>query len=197
MRTYVFANQKGGVGKSTVAVHKAIYHESLGQRVLFIDFDGQGNSTTTLRARARISANAIDLFGSDPLPSLESAPGITLLQGTKELNEIERLPNNVILNPKEAIAKYVDRFDVCIIHTPTTMGLLLLAALTMSDFAITPFELAGYSIQGIAQIIETIKGVQGNLNPDLVFLGMLPNKVNSRSGSHREAMAQLLSHYKQ
>ena len=164
MLTYSFANQKGGVGKTAFAVHKALAAADAGQRVLFIDFDGQGNSTASLKDRAGLSPfEAIQLFDTKPPPGIEAA-----------LSE---------------------RFECCVVDTPPTLGLRLVAALTLAHYVFCPFELSSYSVQGIGQMITAIQGVKSKLNPKLEFLGMLPNRVNSRSSAHRAAIKDLYGHF--
>ena len=105
------------------------------------------------------------------------------------------MPNSVVELPKKHLARFRDRFDYCVIDTPPTLGLRLIAALTISDFVVSPIELDDYSIQGIQRMIQTINGVRGKLNPKLRFLGMLPNRVNSRAKSHREGIEDLLKNF--
>ena len=116
MQTVTFANQKGGVGKTTLAIHKAIDHADQGARVLVIDFDPQCNSTATLRSRAKIALNSIELFDKQKLPNIESIPGITLFQGTSELIDVARRRNDVVVQPRRHVAAIADRFDYCIIN---------------------------------------------------------------------------------
>ncbi len=195
MEAYVIANQKGGVGKSTLSVHKAFKHAAEGARVLFIDFDGQGNSTKTLSQRAvAIPFDTVHLFDdpqTNPVPPLKGQPGITLIAGKPGLDEVERKNNNVVLHPKAQLAPYVEEFDYCIMDTPPTLGLRLIAALISAHFVICPFELAGYSTDGLQRMINTITGVKTNFNPELEFLGMLPNRVNGRSKKHQNAIKTL------
>ena len=188
---FTIANQKGGVGKSTFATHQAFYYARKGQAVLCIDMDGQGNSTKTLSSRAEIACDAIKLFRNDALPVIPAEPGaITLIRGTTELNEVERFANTVVELPRTRLQSALDAFDCCIIDTPPTLGLRLIAALLLSDFVICPIDLGSYSTDGVSEMIGLIQKIQGNdkLNPNLQFLGMVPNRVNPRASKHKEAI---------
>lgn len=194
MISFVFSNQKGGVGKTALAVHKAFIHAEREEKVLFIDFDAQGNSTSTLKNRSRTVFTAAELFYDEPL-NIEAAPGITLIEGTDALSEIDRLNNKVVLNPKNHLKDFLSRFDVCIMDTPPALGLRLIAALIIADYVICPIELSGYSIAGIKKMIQTINGVKSNLNPNLKLLGILPNLVDSRAGLHKKNITELYRHF--
>jgi chromosome partitioning protein len=198
MQTFTIANQKGGVGKSTVAVHQAFYFASKGHKVLFCDCDGQGNSSKTLKERALEGFDTIALFHEGEGPDIPAVSGeITLLKGTSALHEIERLSNEVVVHPRRVLAKYNDQFDYCIIDTPPTLGLRLIASLITSDFVICPVDLGGYSTDGIVEMVQLINKVQSNpdLNPNLQFLGMVPNRVNSRLEKHKEAIKAMYKNF--
>lgn len=196
MKTFAIANQKGGVGKSTFAVHAAFYFAEQGASVLFVDTDGQGNSSGTLSERALPGYDAIDLFESGQGRALAPQPGrITLIRGTSALNEVERLDTEVVAYPRAKIAPL--QFDYCIIDTPPTLGLRLIAALVVADYVICPVDLGGYAIDGIVEMIQLIEQIRSNpeLNPGLEFLGMVPNHVNSRATKHREAVRSMYANF--
>lgn len=194
MQTFTIANQKGGVGKSTFAVHQAFFFEGEGNKVLFVDCDGQGNSSKTLKDRALEGCDTIDLFHSGEGPDLPAEAGkITLIKGTFKLHEVERLSDDVVMHPRRILAKYKDQFDYCVIDTPPTLGLRLIASLISSDFVICPVDLGGYSTDGIVEMVQLIDKVIANpdLNPKLQFLGMVPNRVNSRLDKHKNAIREM------
>lgn len=198
MKTYVITNQKGGVGKSTVAVHKAFYRAQKGERVLFIDTDGQANSSTTLEGRATVGYDAFDIFKGEAEINLTCEKGeIVLLRGTPELNEVERFNNDVVVHMRDLSKALADKFDVCVIDTPPTLGLRLISSLVAADYALTPLDLGGYSKQGVRQMLQVIEQVRGNpnLNPELRFLGLLINKVNSNSPGQKETMAEMFKQF--
>jgi len=112
-----------------------------------------------------------------------------------QLNDVETLPKACIHQPKAHLDLIASHYDYCIIDTPPTLGLRLIGALIAADYALCPFELSGYSIQGLAQITETIQGTTQKFNKDLVFLGMIANRFNSRSTGQRSAFKQILAHF--
>lgn len=201
MQTFTFANQKGGVGKSTLAIHKAIYHAKRKERVLFVDVDRQGNSSKALRKRddVKIAGESVDLFSEDKMPAIDSMPGITLLGATTPLQEVEgkRRGNRVVLMPRQHLSKFADRFDVCIFDTPPALGKIMVGAFVASDFVLSPLDLSPFSIDGIAHLLETVNQVVANpkLNPNLRFLGMIANLVDTRAAIDRDTLIDLHKHF--
>ncbi len=196
MKTFAIANQKGGVGKSTFAVHAAFYFAKQGASVLFVDTDGQGNSTKTLSDRALPGFDSIELFNDEQSRQIASEPGkITLLRGTSALHEVERLGTEVVGYPRQGLSQL--NFDYCIIDTPPTLGLRLVSALVVADYVICPVDLGGYSTDGIVEMIQLIEQIRSNpaLNPNLQFLGMVPNHVNSKAKKHREAVRSMYENF--
>ncbi|MBS7545555.1 ParA family protein [Ancylobacter oerskovii] len=193
MKTIVVANQKGGVGKTTVSTHLAFYLRDQGKKVLFIDLDNQGNSSFTLKASASGSL-AAELFRNSK-PDVVAKEGITLLAADDSLVELERAKSEAIKHFVTAVNHLDNAFDYCVIDTAPTLGLRMVAALTVANFALCPIELENYSIQGIEKMLQTIFGVQQRHNPGLTFLGMLPNRFNSHSASQKENMMELLTSY--
>jgi len=187
MSIFVYCNQKGGVGKSTFAVHHALYAAQQ-SRVLFVDLDSQANSSSTLLKQCVHVGDARALY-TDGL-SIDST-AFTLLKGSPSLNEVERLQNSALHAFKQNMTTLSAQHDVCIIDTPPTLGLRLMSALLIGHFVVCPFELAGYSIQGLGQMLATIQGIQERYNPDLRLLGFLANRVNSRSAAQRDAMVDI------
>ncbi|WP_419642546.1 ParA family protein, partial [Thiolapillus sp.] len=155
MKTIAITNQKGGVGKTTIAVHLAFDLRDKGKRVLFIDTDPQGNSTSTL-GNYLADAKASMMF-SEPL-SFEPENGLNVIGADAGLADIERADPVVIKQFMLNINNFNDTFDYCIIDTPPTMGLRMTAAIMVSDFVVSPIELESYSISGITTMLQTIFG---------------------------------------
>lgn len=193
MKTLVVANQKGGVGKSTLTVHLAWYAAELGARVLIIDLDSQGNSSSTLQEYA-CDVDASELF-------LEAAPGsvpanqVVLIKGDTKLVDVDRLPAAIAGHFTKHVAALRSQFDLCIIDTAPAAGLRQVAALIAANYVVSPIELETYSIQGITSMMQTIYGVKQRFNKSLTFLGMLPSRFNSHSPSQKSALAEILKAY--
>lgn len=192
MKTLSVANQKGGVGKSTLAVHLAWYAQSLGLRVLVVDFDGQANSTKTFCSEPTgLAASA--LFRGEPDGSAPEAleKGFALIHADVGINDVEGLALDSIRRPSAWLASFADRFDLCVIDTPPNLGRRLLAALISSDSVVSPVSLNGYSMQGITDLQRTILAVKKEFNPRLRNLGLLPNLLNTRSKTQRALLCEL------
>lgn len=191
MKILTISNQKGGVGKSTIAAHLACLAQEKSLRVLFIETDTQGNSSNFLRDIAQQEFDAVQLFGTD-FPVLTGATGITLAAGTLDLADVEKSSlENFIQN----FEKLHGMFDVVIIDTPPAMSVLQIAPMVVSNYLLAPFELSSFSVNGIQSIIQTITNLKEDLNPDLEFLGMLPSRVKSNDKAQAEILENLKSEY--
>ena len=197
MKTLVVANQKGGVGKSTVAVHLAWLALEQGRKVLLVDLDGQANASRTFASEfTGLPASA--LFTTDP-GSADAAPqalsaSFALISADMGINDVEGLRLDSIRRPAAHLASLAATMDpdtLCIIDTPPTLGRRLLAALIAADAVVSPLGLNGYSLQGIMDLQSTINTVRRKFNPRLQNIGLLPNMVNSRSATHTKMLHDL------
>jgi len=195
MQIIVVSNQKGGVGKSVTAVHLAMDLQERHQRVLFLDLDPQANATKTLqRVAPAADVTASQLF-TEQVGDVEPAEGITLIHADGAMADIERAEPTVLQTFKHNLDRLSDGFDYCVIDTPPTLGLRMTAALLVADHVLAPIELEEYSIDGITKMLQTIFGVKERWNPDLNFLGMLPNRFNPRSAAQKETLRNLVENY--
>jgi chromosome partitioning protein len=192
LKTLTIANQKGGVGKSTLAVHLVWYAAELGYRVLLVDLDGQANSTRTF-AETPKGLSASSLFRRAPDGSLPEpvSHAVSLIHADVGINDVEGLPLETIKTPAAWLRQYRKDYEFCVIDTPPNLGRRLLAALIAGDYVVSPVGLNGYSIQGITDLQRTILTVKKNINPHLTNLGILPNLVNHRSKTQQTLLAGL------
>lgn len=197
MQTLTIANQKGGVGKSTLAVHLVWLALEQGRPVLMVDLDGQANSSRTF-AESLTGLTASQLFTVEP-GALTQAPQpiserLTLISADLAINDVEGLDLASIERPAAHLRGLaLPPETLCIIDTPPNLGRRLLAALLAANAVVSPLTLNGYSIQGITDLQKTIQMVRSRFNPGLKNLGLLANMVNSRSATHGQMLAELRS----
>ncbi len=194
MKTLTVANQKGGVGKTTLVVHMAHFAAEQGLRVLVVDLDSQRNASSSLHEYAT-GVQATQLFGEASITWPDAAKtNISLVEGTPKLIEIDRAPTQAI----NAFIRNLDSakgWDLCLIDTPPAPGLRTQAALIYGHAAVSPVELDQYSFDGIKSLLQVVTGIKSKYNPKLDFLGMLPSRFNTHSPAQRKALEALLAGY--
>ncbi len=198
MKTLVTANQKGGVGKTSTLVHLAFDFFERGLRVLVVDIDVQANASYSLQnykssyfASSMFSDNGVDGWFNNA----DSEPIIALVESDSTLANIEKYPlAEAAKSFRKNISSLANHFDVCLIDTAPSLGAGLAAALYAADFVVSPIELEVYSIHGIQKMVTTIANVR-SANPKLVFLGMVPSKVDGRNPRHGRHLHELLQAY--
>jgi chromosome partitioning protein len=193
--TVVMTNQKGGVGRTTIAALLAWWlMEKEKARVAVVDLHSQKNLTRTL-SRQQYQLSAAELF--DARPPVEDTPAgeVCVFAGGAGLANLERASPEIIRNFRNNVAHLSPAFDYCLIDTPAALGLRMVAALTAADYALCPIELDPYCIDAVTATIKTIAGVRHRYNPRLKFLGLLANRFNRRSLGLREALHALFAVY--
>lgn len=184
MKKNSIMNQKGGVGKSMVASQFAFYCAlKLNLRVLFVDLDQQGNSTKVLRSSglAKQSAKTAGqlIYNGGTIPEKDEF----LIVGADPLlahleSEGKASYNKFIKNFYLTLNEIKENYDVCIFDTSPTPDVRAVCALALSDYAISPIELNQEALDGVQALYKDIEKVQA-INPELNFLGLLPNRVVS------------------
>lgn len=196
MKTISAANQKGGVGKSAVSCHEAFSLAEKNFSVLFIDNDPQGNSSKAL-LKSLLAAKApfvtIDLYAELDLSDFKPTAQITVVTADRTLSKVARYETDAPFIFRENIQKIKGHFDFCIIDNPPTLGLGLIAALVSSDFVFSPIELEDFSIEGLKDLMQTIEGVRQRHNTELEYLGIIPNRLNSRDNRQKEKFVKLIT----
>lgn len=199
MQTLTIANEKGGVGKTTLSCLLAFYlAEKRGGRVAAIDVDGQGNLSHTLR-QYRIEVPATALFQDEPIALPAVRKTIAVFPATPKLKNLEIGTEQVQHQRVRTFMAQVDalseHFDYCLIDPPPTAGMRLVATLAAAEYVTMPIELEEYSREGVKNMLQTIFGVRAEYNPRLKFIGILPNRVMKTQPRQRSALIDLFAHY--
>lgn len=200
MKILSVANQKGGVGKSTLSVHLAYASLEKGLRVLLVDMDKQASLSLSFPAakdsiKGLAASQLYDPSVKDGKPEYISDK-LAIIRSDNALLAIDAAVNEVIKIPAVSLRKFANDFDVCIIDTPPLLGIRLMASLTASDYVLTPVSIGLYELAGVADLMGTIHVVRTQgYNPRLRHVGILPMKTNSRSKSQREGLDTLRQRY--
>ena len=200
---FCIANQKGGVGKTTTTVNLAAALAKIGQRVLMVDLDPQGNATMG----SGVDKRALALSVYDVL--LESASvaeaavksencGYWVLGANRELTgaevelvELERREKRL----KTALAEASGAYDFILIDCPPSLSLLTLNGLCAAHGVIVPMQCEYFALEGVTDLVNTIKQVHANLNPDLQIIGLLRVMFDPRITLQQQVSEQLKAHF--
>ncbi len=204
-------NQKGGVGKTTTSINLSASLGYLGKKVLLIDLDPQGNTTTGVG----INKGDIDcsiynvLIGDAPIQksivktkfkNLHIIPATINLAGVDlELIEKSRTDTGFSRGAqlKKSIGQIKDYYDFILIDCPPSLGILTTNALTASDSVIIPVQCEFFALEGIMQLLNSIMLAQRNLNPDLDIEGVLLTMLDSRTNLGLEVVEDIRSYFKE
>lgn len=200
---FVVVNQKGGVGKTTTAVNTAAALARAGKRVLLIDLDPQGNATMGCGIDKRNLSRSVYqmLLGLEPPHAvrLSTEFGFDLLPANRDLAAAEL--ELVDLSDREqrlkhAIASMADCHDeVILIDSPPSLSMLTLNGLCAANGVIIPMQCEYYALEGLSDLVNTIRKVQTNFNPDLNMLGLLRVMFDARITLAQQVSDQLAEHF--
>jgi chromosome partitioning protein len=203
-RTIAIANQKGGVGKTTTAVNLAASLAIAERRTLLIDADPQGNATSGVG----IEKGAVDrslydvIINSSPMRDVvrpdPQLPFLHVIPATQDLigAEIELVAigeRETIL--RRALAEIQDDYDYILIDCPPSLGLVTLNVLTAADGVIIPIQCEYYALEGISQLINTIRLVQQNFNPDFQIDGVLLTMYDARLNLSKQVVSEAREYF--
>jgi len=198
-----FANQKGGVGKTTSCVNIAASLGILGHKVLIVDMDPQGNATSGVGVTKKNLKNsskevltdvvsAKDAIIETPYENLSIIPTNTTLAGAEfDLYDFDESEYRL----KKALSEVKDEFDYILIDCPPSLGMLTINAFTASDGIIVPMQCEFYALEGLSQLMITINRIKRLYNAELNVSGILITMYNGRLLLSMQVMAELSKHY--
>lgn len=198
-------NQKGGVGKTTTSVNLGASLASLGRKVLLIDIDPQGNTTSGIGINKADVENCIyDVLINEVHPQeamVESnIPGLTVIPATIQLAgaEIELVPTiSREVRLKKAIHQVKDNFDYVLIDCPPSLGILTINSLTAADSVIIPIQCEYYALEGLSQLLNTVRLVQKHLNTSLQIEGVLLTMFDARTNLGIQVIEEVKKYFQQ
>lgn len=203
-KTIAIANQKGGVAKTTTAVNLSAWLSLMGQKVLLIDIDPQGNATTGVGIDKETLECCIydvminntpvkDVVIPSTVENLDLAPATIDLAGAEiELVAVDEREQVL----KKALVEIKDKYDYIFIDCPPSLGLLTLNALTAADSLLIPIQCEFYALEGLGQLLNTFRMVQQNLNSDLELEGVLLTMFDGRTNLSIQVVDEVKKYFK-
>jgi chromosome partitioning protein len=208
LRVLSISNQKGGVGKTTTAINLATALAAIGERVLIIDLDPQGNASTGLGVpRQRRSTTIYDvLMGEAPLFDAimpTALPGLSLVPADADLSGIElelghatgrsfRL-RDALKSLRDDAAK--ERFTYVLIDCPPSLNLLTVNAMSAADAVLVPLQCEFFALEGLTQLMRTVELVRGSLNPSLEIQGVVLTMYDRRNALSEQVANDVRGHF--
>ena len=199
------ANQKGGVGKTTTSVNLSACLATLGKKVLLIDIDPQGNATSGVginKADIRYCIYDVLINDIDPTDAIipTEVKDLFILPASIQLAgaEIELVPTiSREVRLKKAMEYIRDKYDYIIIDCPPSLGILTINSLTASDSVLVPIQCEFYALEGVSQLLNTIRLVQKHLNTSLQIEGILLTMLDARTNLGIQVIEEVKKYFRE
>jgi chromosome partitioning protein len=198
-RVYAFANQKGGVGKTTTAINLAACLAEAGERALVIDLDPQANATSGLGMRAN-GTSSYDLLDGAPLSELARPTAFANLSLIPARPDLAGVVVELARHDDgdgylaQALAG-VEGYEFVLLDCPPSLGPLTVNALAASDRVVVPVQTEYYALEGLAQLMQSIDLIKTRLNPKLTIAGVLLTMADGRTRLSAQVEAEVRKHF--
>jgi chromosome partitioning protein len=202
-KTFCIANQKGGVGKTTTAVNLAAGLVAQRQRVLLVDLDPQGNATMgsgidKSSIKSGVYHVLIGIASATEATQFSKESGYSVLPANRDLAgaevELVELEGREV-RLKNALNELADQYDFILIDCPPALSLLTLNGLCAANGVVVPMQCEYFALEGLSDLVNTIKQVHANLNPDLKIIGLLRVMFDARVTLQQQVSEQLNIHF--
>lgn len=198
-------NQKGGVGKTTSSINISAALAHIGFKVLLVDIDSQANASTGVGVyKGAVNQTIFDLLIDDLNPKsvvlATSEKGLYLIPSSQELSGIDALiigDRRREYKLKDKLEQLKDDYDFIIIDCPPSLGLLTINALTAADSTLIPVQCEYYALEGLTQLLNTIRIVQKRLNPSLAIEGVLLTMLDTRTKLGKDVIDEVKLYFKE
>lgn len=199
------ANQKGGVGKTTTTVNLGACLASLGKRVLLVDMDAQGNVTSGVGIRKPdVTQDIYDVLVNE-LPIAEATlvtehENLSIVPATLQLAGAEIELTSMMAREsrlKGSLAEVNDQYDYILIDCPPSLGHLTINSFTASDSILIPVQCEYYALEGLSQLLNTVRLVQKHFNPELEIEGVLLTMYDARTNLGNEVVEEVRKYFRE